>query len=100
MPAIALVVEIETVPGRREAFLARLGQHRARVLAEEPGCRQFDVLVGEESDDVVVLYEVYEDRAALEAHGHTAYFQAYRADTDAMIARRRRLVCAMADWPR
>ena len=48
MPAIALVVEISTHPGQRDAFVARLSQHRANVLAHEPGCERFEILLAEE----------------------------------------------------
>lgn len=97
MSDLALVVEIQTVSGEREAFLARLHEHRANVLANEPGCRQFDILIAQNHDDTVFLYEVYESEQALDDHGRTSYFQAYRDDTDPMIAARRRMVCAVAN---
>ena len=45
MSAIALVVEIRLNSGEREAFLARLREHRANVLANEPGCLGFEILL-------------------------------------------------------
>lgn len=95
MSAIALVVEMKAKPGRRPALLARLRRHRENVLAHEPGCQRFDILLAENDDDLF-LYEVYADRQALEDHGRTDHFQAYRSDTDAMIAERRRAVCTLA----
>lgn len=97
MPAIALVVEIRTQPGQRDAFLARLRQHRAKVLANEPGCRGFEILLAEEEPDSLVLYEAYQDERALEEHDAAPYFQAYREDTAAMIASRRRILCRPAN---
>jgi quinol monooxygenase YgiN len=97
MPAIALVVEIRTQPGQRDAFLARLRQHRAKVLANEPGCRGFEILLAEEEPDSLVLYEAYQDEQALEEHDAAPYFQAYREDTAAMIASRRRILCRPAN---
>ena len=96
MPAIALVVEIQTQAGQRDAFLARLHQHKANVLANEPGCKGFEILLAEDDADSLVLYELYQDEAALEAHDAAPYFQAYRADTAAMIANRRRILCRPA----
>lgn len=95
MSAIALVVEIQLQPGQRDAFLARLRQHRGNVLANEPGCLGFDILLAADDADAVVLYEVYRDDEALEAHDAAPYFQAYREETAAMIAARRRILC----WP-
>ncbi len=78
MSDLALVVEIQTVPGEREAFLTRLSEHRANVLANEPGCRRFNILVPKDEDDSVILCEVY-------------------ADTAAMIASRRRMLCTVVN---
>lgn len=96
MPALALVVEIHVQPGQRDAFLARLRQHRANVLANEPGCLGFEILLAEEDPDALVLYESYRDEQALTDHDAAPYFQAYREDTAAMIASRRRILCRPA----
>jgi quinol monooxygenase YgiN len=95
--AHALVVEIRAHPGQKAALLARLRQHRDNVLAKEPGCQYFDLLEVEGDEDTLFLYEVYEDAAALEAHAQTEHFQAYRSDTDPMIAERRRMACTLAN---
>ena len=97
MSDLALFVEVQTVPGTRDAFLARLREHRANVCANEPGCRQFDILVPQGEDDSVILCEVYADAQALEDHDAAPYFQAYRADTAHMIANRRRVLCTVAN---
>ena len=97
MSAIALVVEIRLHSGEREAFLARLREHRANVLANEPGCLGFEILLVEDDGDALVLYERYGDEAALEAHDAAPYFQAYRKNTAAMIASRRRILCRTVD---
>jgi quinol monooxygenase YgiN len=97
MPAIALVVEICTHPGQRNAFLARLRQHRENVRAHEPGCRRFEILLAEEEADSLVLYELYQDDDALRDHDAAPYFRAYREDTAAMIASRRRILCRPAN---
>jgi quinol monooxygenase YgiN len=44
-----------------------------------------------------VLYEAYQDEQALEEHDAAPYFQAYREDTAAMIASRRRILCRPAN---
>jgi quinol monooxygenase YgiN len=96
--AVALVVEIRTHSGQRDAFLARLRRHRDNVLANEPGCQRFDILLPAEDDgDGCFLYELYRDEQAFEDHNAASYFQDYRADTAAMIATRRRIVCRLAD---
>ena len=96
MPAIALVVELETRAGQRDALVARALEHRENVLANEPGCLRFDVMTSDEESEKVFLYEVYADADALETHFNTAYMKAYLEDTGPMIAGRKRNRCALA----
>ena len=49
----------------------------ARKSVLEVNCHQFDVVVSQEDDHSFVFYEVYEDKAALDAHRETAHFLAY-----------------------
>ena len=96
MSAVVLLVELKLNPGKREDFLARVLRHRDTVLAEEPGCLRFDVVLPEDGGDTVFLYEVYTDEAAFEHHGGTPYMAAYRDDTGPMIADRKRTRCRLA----
>lgn len=95
MPAIVLVVELETVAGKKDAFVARVLEHRNNVLSNEPGCLRFDVVASAEDAGKVFLYEVYADDAALETHANTSYMKRYLEDTKPMIARRHRNRCRM-----
>lgn len=71
MAEIAVMVRFETQPGQRERFLALVEGHAHASVAGEPGCRRFDVLLPAERDDLVLLYEVYDDAEAFEAHKAT-----------------------------
>ncbi len=97
MSAIVLFVELKLVPGERENFLARVRQHRAKVLENEPGCQRFDLLAPQEDADTVCLCEVYTDAAALETHLNTPYMKQYREDTAPMVADRKRMLCDLAN---
>ncbi len=88
MTAVVLFVEIDTVPGQRDAFLARARGHRANVIKNEPGCQCFDISVPDDGDDKIRLYEVYADQAAFDLHMETAYMKEYRTDTGPMVAGR------------
>ncbi|MEE8500398.1 MAG: putative quinol monooxygenase [Kiloniellales bacterium] len=96
MSSLVLLVELQMNPGQRDAFLARAGRHRSKVLDNEPGCQGFEVLVPAEDEDTVFLYEVYADQGALDAHLQTPYMQEYLADTGPMIAERKRTLCRLA----
>jgi quinol monooxygenase YgiN len=72
-------------PGRaadlREALLAN-----ARASREgERGCRQFDVCV-EPGSGSIFLYELYDDRAAFDAHLASAHFRAFDAQVRDWVA--------------
>ncbi len=43
----------------------------------EPGCRTFDILVDPNDPASAMLYEVYDDEAAFEAHQKTSHFKKY-----------------------
>ena len=97
MADLVLVVELNIVPGEKERFLARARAHRDTVLANEPGCRKFDILTPRERDDAVILIEAYAGEDALETHFNTPYMKEYLADTGPMIAGRKRTPCDLAN---
>lgn len=73
MPRIALLVEFEVRPGCHAALLALMRGHAATCLAEEAGLERFDVLEmvdaeGQPDPDRLMLYEVFANAAAREAH--------------------------------
>ena len=65
---ISMFVTLRTKPGLRDQFVeASLSDARGSVT-NEPGCYRFDILVDSNDPDLVHLYEVYEDQAALDTH--------------------------------
>ncbi len=61
------------------AFLEAARDDAEKSLALEPGCRQFDVFVDRSLSPVkVMFYEVYDDRAAFDAHLETQHLAAFR----------------------
>lgn len=99
MAAIALHVELTLNPDSREAYLTRALQHRHNVRANEPACQRFEISVEEENPNVVRLYEVYDDQAAVEHHMQTPYMIAYREETAPMIADRKLTRAILAHEP-
>jgi quinol monooxygenase YgiN len=80
-------VELDIVPAEYEKFKAA-AMANAAASVKEPGCRQFDVLFEASNPHHVLLYEVYDDAAALEAHRQTPHFKTYWETTASMIAKR------------
>ena len=89
--SFALVVNIRIKPESIDAFMQRLKEN-ASAARKEPGCRQFDVLVDPKDKTKVMLYEVYNDDKAFEAHQQTPHFKKYLAEAVPLLASRERHV--------
>src|SRR6266849_9630027 len=81
-----VVIAAVTVPSDRLAeFIAHSLEDSRDSVANEPGCRQFDVDVAADGSPPVVFYEVYDSRAAFEAHLQTPHFFRWRDATHGLI---------------
>ena len=74
-----VLVEFTTHSEHSAAFLDRVRQQAEDSLRAESQCHVFDVCVDPERDDYVLLYEIYRDRAAFEAHLESPHFHAFDA---------------------
>jgi quinol monooxygenase YgiN len=97
--SFVLVVNIRVKPESVDAFMKRLGENAA-AARKEPGCRQFEVLVDPKDKTKVMLFEVYDDEKAFEAHQATPHFKKYLAEAVPLLASRERQVFTKADIPR
>ena len=61
------------------AFLDLVTENAARSLADEPGCRRFDVCVSPDRPGEVLLYEIYDDAAAFETHKSMPHYHGFLA---------------------
>jgi quinol monooxygenase YgiN len=68
---IVIAVAFEAKPDKVAEFKALITEHARRSLAEEPGCRQFDVAQDPKDEKTFMLWEVYDDDAALAFHRAT-----------------------------
>ncbi len=94
-----VVVEFELQPGQAAAFRERVARQAADSLEREPGCHVFDVCVDPARDDRVLLYEVYTDRAAFDAHLQSAHFAAFDREVADWVANRLVRTFARVDAP-
>jgi autoinducer 2-degrading protein len=86
-----LQVNIRIKPENVDAFMKKALEN-AREARKEPGCKQFDVLVDPKDRAKVMLYEVYNDEQAFEAHQQTPHFKNYVAEAVPLLASRERQV--------
>lgn len=80
-----VTVRFDLRPESFADFMPLMRDNARRSLEREPGCRVFDVCTEPAGGPSVFLYEVYDDRAAFDAHLASAHFQAFDAATSAMI---------------
>jgi len=90
-----LCVNLRIKPENVESFMAKALENAAQSR-EEPGCKQFDVLVDPKDRALAMLYEVYLDEKAFDAHQRTAHFKKYLADAVPLLASRERRVWTRA----
>jgi autoinducer 2-degrading protein len=63
-------------------------KENASSSVKEPGCRQFDVVQSTTDPNQILLYEVYENEAAVQTHRATDHFKKYMATTKDMVVKR------------
>ena len=90
-----LVVNLRIKPDNIERFMKQ-ALDNAREARKEPGCRQFEVLVDAQDKTKVMLYEIYDDEKAFEAHQQTPHFKKYLAEAVPLLASRERQVFTKA----
>lgn len=82
----AVCVTFTVKPGAIDAFLPLMLDNARRSREDEPGCRRFDVCTDPDRPERIFLYEIYDDRAAFDAHGKTSHFISFDEATRDMVA--------------
>lgn len=85
MTGFVITVEFKLKPGAMLEFRDLIDRNAAESCRAEPGCRRFDVLVQEGRDDTIFLYEIYDNRAAFDAHLEAPHFKVFDRDSAALV---------------
>jgi (4S)-4-hydroxy-5-phosphonooxypentane-2,3-dione isomerase len=85
MSGFVITVDFTVKPGAMAAFRKLIDKNAQESCADEPGCRRFDVLVPTELGDRVFLYEIYDDRAAFDAHLKTRHFDVFNRESAGFV---------------
>ncbi len=75
---LSLIVRLDVLPERLEEFVEAIAANAAATHRDEPGCLRFDVCRSHADPHHFVLYEVYRDEDALEAHRAAPHFAVWR----------------------
>ena len=81
-----VLVEFNLQPQHFENFKNRVQRQARDSLTLETDCHVFDVCISAERDNYVLLYEVYTDRAAFDAHLASAHFHDFDASVRDWVA--------------
>lgn len=87
---IAIIVDFEAHPGKGDEVREILKTQAKNSLEKEPGCKYFDLCGDPDDNHKYFLYELYDDEAAVEAHGQTEHYASFRAAIDPLLKSRNR----------
>ena len=80
-----ITVLFSLLSAHRAAFLQAVTRNAATSLADEVGCIQFDVCTSNSNPCDVLLYEVYDSKAAFDVHLASSHFLSFNAQTSAWV---------------
>ena len=83
-----VIAEFDVKPDGLERFLELARDDASQSVAKEPGCHQFDVTM-DQAASRVVLYEVYDDEAAFDAHLQTPHLATFRDAIEPLVTGRK-----------
>ena len=86
-PLYISAVDVDIVQGELDKNMAAIMENGAASV-KESGCREFNITVSQKDPNHVLVYEVYNNAAAAEAHRVTDHFKKYVATSANMIAKR------------
>ena len=91
-----VVVEFHLKEGARAQFRHLIDANADASVRSESGCLQFDVLEPEGDGDRVLLYEVYSDKAAFDAHRQTEHFRTFASQSEVLCLEKSVTRCRLA----
>jgi len=85
---LAVTVAFEIKPAFVAAFRQEIVANAQASVRDEQGCRQFDVCEDSATPGRFFLYELYESRAAFDAHLASLHFARFNETTERWIVSR------------
>jgi quinol monooxygenase YgiN len=80
-------VELDIVPAQFDQFISA-AKDSATAALQDPGVREFNIAVSQTDPHHLMLFEVYDNSAAHDAHVATDHVKAYQAATKDMVSKR------------
>lgn len=86
MPMIILNAKITLKPGKREEIIPKM-QNLIKATRAEPGCINYELYASTEDENVLMMFEKWESREALDSHIQTEHFKAFGAEIEEYLAK-------------
>ena len=86
--AYVVTVDFGTAPENFDRFKTIMDQNAKASVADEPGCREFNVYEIAATPNHLFLYEVYDDEAAFQAHLAAPHYKHFKEVSDPIITSR------------
>ena len=87
MNKFVLIVEFDVKPEHLSQFNELIAVNAKASVADEPGCRQFDVMHNQDNPNHIVLYEVYDSPEAFQDHMGRKHTQTFLAAAKPLITK-------------
>lgn len=84
--SFVIVVDFRVKPGQMAAFRKLIDDNARASVRDEPGCSRFDVCANRKDQERILLYEIYDDRAAFDAHLKTRHFAVFNEASAPLVA--------------
>lgn len=88
MSGYVILVDFLLKPGSKAEFRRAIDANARASRQTEAGCRQFDVVEPRGEPDRIILYEIYDDRAAFEVHLKTPHLAAFEAASNHLVTKK------------
>lgn len=85
MSEYVISVDFEIKEGMLDQALPLVIENATKSVQDEPGCLQFDVVQANDNPNRLMLFEVYRDEAAFQAHGKMQHVQDFLAKARPMF---------------
>ena len=87
MSEYIISVDFEIREGTIDQLLPLVSENARNSVENEPGCLQFDVVQDNANPNHLMLFEVYKDEAAFQAHGKMPHVQDFLAKARPMFVK-------------
>jgi autoinducer 2-degrading protein len=88
MTGYVIFVDFLLKPGTRAQFRRAIDANARASCKTERGCSRFDVVEPQDDDNRILLYEIYDDRAAFEEHLKTPHLAAFEAASNHLVTKK------------